>query len=45
MIDNLSDKKIVNYDRTYDVKVYVSSDNLTKLRKNVNEYSGYIVFE
>jgi len=45
VIDNLKEKKIVEYNNIYDVKMYVSNDNLIKLRKNVNEYNGYIVFE
>ena len=42
-MNNLKERKIINYD--YDVKMYISSDNLVKLRKNVNDYNGYIVFE
>ena len=45
IIEDLTNKKIVNYDRDYDVKIYVSNENLIKLRKNVNEYNGYVVFE
>lgn len=39
IINNLKDEKIVNYDIGYEVKMYVSELNLTKLRKNINNYS------
>jgi len=46
IMNNLRDKKIVNYDNDiYDVKIYVSSENLDKLKKNINNYSGYFVFD
>lgn len=45
IINNLKDKKIVNYDRDYDVKMYISDDNLTKLRENINKYMGYFYYE
>ena len=39
VIENLKNKMIVNYDMPYGVKMYVSSDNLTKLRENINKYT------
>ena len=46
VINNLKEEKIVNYDDgAYDVKIYVSNDNLTKLRENINNFNGYIVCE
>jgi len=45
IIDDFINKRIVNYDRYYDVKIYVSSENLTILRENINKFNGYIVFE
>lgn len=45
VISNLVNKKIVNYDMDYDVKMYISESNLTKLRENMNKYSGRIYFE
>ena len=45
IIKNLENKKIVNYDRNYDIKVYISEDNLTRLRKNINNYTGEIYFK
>ena len=45
IFDNLKDNKIVNYDRLYEVKMYVSYDNLIKLRENINKYTGNIWFE
>ena len=44
-LDDFINKRIVNYDRHYDVKIYVSSENLTILRENINKFNGYIVFE
>lgn len=46
IINNLKNKKIVNYDNdVYDIKIYISSDNLNKLKKNINNYNGYLVFD
>lgn len=45
IFNNLQEEKIINYNSIYDVKMYISEDNLMKLRKNVNNYNGYIVFE
>ena len=45
IINNLKDKKIVNYDKIYEIKMYISEDNLTKLRENINKYTGSIWFE
>lgn len=45
IINNLKDKKIVNYDKYYEIKIYVSNDNLTNLRENINKYTGSIWFE
>lgn len=45
IFNNLKEEKIINYNSIYDVKMYISEDNLMKLRKNVNNYNGYIVFE
>lgn len=45
VINNLKNKKIVNYDMNYDVKIYISESNLTKLRENMNKYTGRIYFE
>lgn len=45
VINNLINKKIVNYDMNYDVKMYISEGNLTKLRENMNKYTGRIYFE
>ena len=45
VINDLVNKKIVNYDMNYDVKLYISESNLTKLRENMNKYSGGIYFE
>ena len=42
MIDNLVNKKIVSYDKMYDVKMYISYDNLTKLKENMNKYRNII---
>jgi len=38
ILKDLEDKRIVNYDRIYDIKMYVSNDNLTKLRENIDKY-------
>jgi hypothetical protein len=46
IINGLKNKKIVNYDGdVYDVKIYTSLDNFTKLKENMNGFSGYIVYE
>ena len=45
IIDNLKDGKIVNYNEIYDVKMYISKDNLNRLRENINRWSGEIIFE
>ena len=46
IINGLKNKKIVNYDGdVYDVKIYMSLDNFTKLKENMNDFSGYIVYE
>lgn len=45
IFNNLKERKIINYNSIYDVKMYISEDNLIKLRKNANEYNGYIIFE
>ena len=46
IINNLKNKKIVNYNNDiYDIKIYVSSGNLDKLKKNINNYNGYLVFD
>lgn len=45
VINNLKNKKIINYDMNYDVKMYISEGNLTKLRENMNKYTGRIYFE
>ena len=40
IISNLKNEKIVIYDKNYDVKMYVSEENLTKLRENISKYIG-----
>jgi len=45
ILENLKDKKIVNYDRAYEVKMYVSEENLTILKENINKYTRSIWFE
>ena len=45
IIDNLKNKKIINYDGNYDVKLYVSLENFTKLKENINKYVGYTLYE
>ena len=46
IMNNLKNKKITNYDNDiYDIKIYISSDNLNKLKKNINNYNGYLVFD
>lgn len=45
ILNDLCDKKIVNYSKNYDVMIYVSSDNLTKLRENINKYYNDVYFE
>lgn len=46
IINNLRNKKIVNYDNDiYDMKIYVSRNNLLILKKNINHYNGYDVFD
>lgn len=46
VLNNLRLKRIVNYDGdVYDIKIYVSSDNLLRLKKNINDYNGYNVFD
>lgn len=42
VINNLKEKKIVNYNVAYEVKIYVSETNLTKLRTNINNYTESI---
>ena len=45
VINGLKEKEIINNTNgSYRYKMYVSQDNLTKLRKNINDYRGYIVF-
>ena len=45
VINNLKDRRIVNSNEmAYDVKIYISEDNLTKLKRNINDFNGYIVF-
>ena len=39
VIDRLKEKKIVLWDNTYEIeKVYISGDNLTKIRNNYRNY-------
>ena len=39
VIDKLKEKKIVLWDDTYEIeKVYISGDNLTKIRNNYRNY-------
>lgn len=39
VIDKLKEKKIVLWDNTYEIeKVYISGDNLTKIRNNYRNY-------
>ena len=46
IINGLKEKRIVNYDGdVYDVRIYMSLDNLTKLKENMNDFNGYIVYE
>ena len=41
----LLDKKIINNNKDFEIKMYVSHDNLTKLRENINKYTGNVWFE
>lgn len=46
IIDNFKEQKIVNYDdKAYDVKIYLSEDNLKILKRNLNEYNGYTMYD
>ena len=42
MINNLKMKKIVSYDKMFDIKMYISYDNLIMLRENLNNYNEYL---
>lgn len=45
MLNDLKNKKITNYTKYYDIKMYVSRDNLLKLRENINKYMGDNYYE
>jgi hypothetical protein len=45
IFDGLKNKKIISNDGETKIKMYVSIDNLTKLRENINKYTGNIYFE
>ena len=45
IIGNLENKTIINNTNgAYNYKLYVSQENLTKLKENINDFNGYIVF-
>ena len=44
VLDGLKNEKIINYNKDFIIKLYVSSDNLTMLRENINKYTGNIWF-
>ena len=45
IIEGLKNEIIIDYDNAYNVKMYISENNLTKLRENINKYYGNIYFE
>ena len=45
IFDGLKNEKIINYNKDFDIKLYVSHDNLTKLRENINNYTGNVWFQ
>jgi len=45
IFDGLKNEKIIDYNKDFDIKLYVSHDNLTKLRENINNYTGNVWFE
>ena len=45
IFDGLKNKKIISNDGESKIKMYVSIDNLTKLRENINKYTGNVYFE
>ena len=45
IVNNLKKRKVVSYTSSCEVKMHISESNLTKLRENINKYSGMIYFE